>query len=295
MIPSQLVDGRAFDILRVLNQSVLELRDRRAWVAKANLLTSISGVAEQDDDNSITKLILTRLVDFDGTIAGNYRLRRLLSRRDETDTNPRLDNPRHAIIDADIEVLTHWQSAWQAEYEHSRTYRQTYHMGVVGDRVASVNRAIQETERGRIDVKSAESAGTGVFISYRRNGGSEVAQLLKMILEPSHKVFLDVDKPESGHFEKRILRSLDESSTVVVVLSMGCFRPVNEETDWFRQEIDHALSESKKLVPVCLVGFERTEAVKSDSLAESLLRYEAIEWDHCYFAAMVQKLKSLVD
>ena len=47
-----------------------------------------------------------------------------------------------------------------------------------------------------------------IFISYRRKGGSERAELLKVILEKrgykSNRVFMDTHSPLGGDFKQRI-------------------------------------------------------------------------------------------
>lgn len=96
-----------------------------------------------------------------------------------------------------------------------------------------------------------------VFISYRRNGGSEKAQLIKSEVKlrgvPDDKIFLDTHSLHNGDFAQTILNSIKNSSCVVVVISKGCFDEI-KETDFWYMEIREALAQHKLLVPVFFDG-----------------------------------------
>ena len=47
------------------------------------------------------------------------------------------------------------------------------------------------------------------FIGYRREGGSEIARLVKFLLESKgKKVFLDVDDLSAGIFDEKLLNTI---------------------------------------------------------------------------------------
>lgn len=71
-----------------------------------------------------------------------------------------------------------------------------------------------------------------VFISYRRAGGSDFAQLLKLQLkERKLEVFLDVENLGAGDFSSELQSSLKNSKNVVLVWTQGCMdRIINAET-----------------------------------------------------------------
>ena len=97
-----------------------------------------------------------------------------------------------------------------------------------------------------------------VFLSYRRNGGSETAEGLKEKLElQGLRVFMDVHHMSSGPFPETLRRRITETPAFLALLSPGCLdRP--EEGDIMRGEIDHALRvrPEGEVVPVLMMGFE---------------------------------------
>lgn len=71
-----------------------------------------------------------------------------------------------------------------------------------------------------ISTKSEKDDGYDVFLSYRRVGGADFAQLLKLQLssEPfNFKVFLDVENLGTGRFDESLENSLKKSTNVVLV------------------------------------------------------------------------------
>ena len=89
-----------------------------------------------------------------------------------------------------------------------------------------------------------------VFISYRRKGGSEKAQLVKSELKQrgveEERIFLDTHSLHDGDFEQKIKVAIEQSQSVVVIISGGCFDEV-KETDYWYMEIREAMLQRKKL------------------------------------------------
>lgn len=62
-----------------------------------------------------------------------------------------------------------------------------------------------------------------IFISYRREGGKELARSLKSELERrGYRVFLDFDELNDGIFDRRIMEAIDASPIFMVLLSPPC-------------------------------------------------------------------------
>ena len=62
-----------------------------------------------------------------------------------------------------------------------------------------------------------------IFISYRREGGKELARSLKSELERrGYRVFLDFDELNDGIFDRRIMEAIDVSPIFMVLLSPPC-------------------------------------------------------------------------
>jgi hypothetical protein len=98
--------------------------------------------------------------------------------------------------------------------------------------------------------------GVDVFISYRRAGGSDFAQLIKIVLaDAGLNAFLDVENLGGGVFDESLWRNLESARTVVLVWTPGCFdRMLAEDpstsNDFVRKEYALALKLKKLIVPV---------------------------------------------
>ena len=120
-----------------------------------------------------------------------------------------------------------------------------------------------------------------IFISYRRTGGFESANLIAEKLKSmGYSVFFDVESLRSGEFNKQLYNVIEQCKDFVVVLpEKGLDRCTNEdgtpnEEDWIRKEVIHALNHQKNIIPVMLSGFEWPKKMP-DGL-ESLCNYQAI-------------------
>ena len=61
-----------------------------------------------------------------------------------------------------------------------------------------------------------------IFISYRRDGGDTLAQLVyDRLTDRGYKVFLDVESLRSGKFNEKLLEVIDQCKDVVVILPPG--------------------------------------------------------------------------
>jgi hypothetical protein len=128
-----------------------------------------------------------------------------------------------------------------------------------------------------------------VFISYRRQGGAPEARLLRAELEKrSFRVFLDVEDVNSGFFDRTLLGHIEASSNFLLVLSPGALDRCTDPGDWLRQEIAHAITYQKNIIPVLLPRFT-FPPVLSEDIAE-LPRHQTIEYSHTLFAATLQKI-----
>jgi hypothetical protein len=65
--------------------------------------------------------------------------------------------------------------------------------------------------------------GYDLFISYRREGGGDLAHLLRIALERrGSRVFLDVRELRAGPFDVALLRHIESTPNFVVLLTPGC-------------------------------------------------------------------------
>lgn len=104
-----------------------------------------------------------------------------------------------------------------------------------------------------------------IFISYRRMGGESTAKMLyDSLSDMGYKVFLDVETLRSGQFNTELYEVIDGCKDVVLVLAPGSLDRCDNDDDWVRLEIAHALKQGKNIVPVMLRGFSFPEQLPED-------------------------------
>ncbi|XP_039742006.1 NAD(+) hydrolase SARM1 [Pteropus medius] len=132
-----------------------------------------------------------------------------------------------------------------------------------------------------------------VFISYRRNSGSQLASLLKVHLQlHGFSVFIDVEKLEAGKFEDKLIESVMGARNFVLVLSAGALDKCMQDhdcKDWVHKEIVTALSCGKNIVPV-IDGFEWPEPQALPEDMQAVLTFNGIKWSHEYQEATIEKI-----
>jgi hypothetical protein len=133
-----------------------------------------------------------------------------------------------------------------------------------------------------------------VFISYRREGGAELARLVRDGLrERGYDVFMDVEDLRSGPFNTALFEQIESATDVVLILTPGCLDRCANENDWLRLEVAHAIKCKKNIVPVRARGFSFPSAPLPEDLKE-ILNYQGVEPSHDYFRASMDKLASLL-
>ena len=141
--------------------------------------------------------------------------------------------------------------------------------------------------------ESADAAGEyDVFISYRREAGSETARLIRMgLASAGYRVFLDVDDLPSGHFDDRLLSLIEQTRNFVLILTPGALERASNEGDWVRREIEHAIKTGRNIVPVIMPGFDFSETASGPESLATLARHNAVAYSHNYFDAVMDRLK----
>ena len=133
-----------------------------------------------------------------------------------------------------------------------------------------------------------------VFISYRRESGSQLASLLKVYLEVRGlSTFLDVTSLGGGKFDEALLTVIRQSSNVVVILSPNSLqRCMGDDRieDWLHKELVCALESKVTVVPVCDPNFSWPLEKNLPVGLRSLCRMNAVNWSHEYQEATVERL-----
>lgn len=90
-----------------------------------------------------------------------------------------------------------------------------------------------------------------IFISYRRIGGAQYARTLQLMLEKKgYKVFLDYDELKDEEFSPQIEAAIRNSTIYMIVLTKDSMARCANEGDWVRREIEIALDNGNKIIPV---------------------------------------------
>lgn len=136
-----------------------------------------------------------------------------------------------------------------------------------------------------------------VFISYRRKGGSEKAQLVKseLILRgiEEKRIFLDTHSLHDGDFEQKIKVAIKQSRSIVVVISKGCFDEI-KDTDYWYMEIKEALVEGKQIVPIFFDGTTSYASMNVPGELAALTKINAVTYHHEYANAAFDKVLSFI-
>ena len=94
------------------------------------------------------------------------------------------------------------------------------------------------------------------FISYRRDGGYLMAQLLRSSLKDKGVYcYLDLEEDRSGQFDERLLDAIRDSSNFILILTKGTLDRCVNQDDWVRREIVEAVTSNKNIIPVMYPDF----------------------------------------
>lgn len=132
-----------------------------------------------------------------------------------------------------------------------------------------------------------------VFISYRRQGGAVKAELTKDELAKrgfrESRMFMDTRSLSSGNYMDIILKAVEQSRNIVVIITKDCLKGLTENSPW-AQEIAYAIAQGKTIVPVYFDGI--TE-IDREVLPESIKRLSfenAVIYVHQYADASFDRL-----
>ena len=132
-----------------------------------------------------------------------------------------------------------------------------------------------------------------IFISYRRNGGEHLAGRVKDALKNrGFSVFMDVEDLKSGKFDTALLKEIEETTDVIVILTPGCLDRCKNENDWLRLEIRHAIKCKRNIVPIIARDFQMPLAANLPSDIAELVSYSGLTPAHEMFEASIDRLVS---
>lgn len=130
-----------------------------------------------------------------------------------------------------------------------------------------------------------------IFISYRRDGGEDLARLMDYKLtERGFKVFFDVESLRSGAFNVALFEKIAECTDVLVVLPPHGLDRCTDPNDWVRLEIARAIELKKNVIPIMMRNFKFPDILSDD--INSLRHMNGISASNEYFDATIEKLVS---
>jgi len=104
-----------------------------------------------------------------------------------------------------------------------------------------------------------------IFISYRRDGGEMLGQLLHdRLTQEGYTVFFDVESLRSGKFNDELYRVMEECTDIIVVLPPNALYRCEDAEDWVRKEISFCIEKKKNIIPIMMRGFEFPENLPDD-------------------------------
>lgn len=95
-----------------------------------------------------------------------------------------------------------------------------------------------------------------IFISYRRTFFKTANLVATRLKNAGFKVFIDTEEMHSGKFDTQLYRHIENCKDFVLILSPGSLERCNDENDWVRHEIMHAITCKKNIIPLLIDGFE---------------------------------------
>ena len=131
-----------------------------------------------------------------------------------------------------------------------------------------------------------------IFISYRREGGYDTAQLLyDRLTQMGYRVSFDLETLRGGKFNTQLYRRIEQCSDVLVVMSRDSLNlRDNQEDDWFRLEIAHALKHKKNIVPVFLRDFKFPQKGELPEDMADLVDYQGVTASQEHFDSVLNRI-----
>lgn len=168
-------------------------------------------------------------------------------------------------------------------------------LAVVADgRLADVRLRVA-APKGLPGIALAQHKRPLVFISYRREQGSEVARIVQTELaRRGIPCFLDVKDLRAEHFDNRLLNEIEQAPNFILILAPRSLDRCDSEDDWLRREIAHALKKHRHIIPLLLSHFQFPPASQLPEEIRGVERHNGVTYSHEYFEATFDKLQTFL-
>jgi hypothetical protein len=163
----------------------------------------------------------------------------------------------------------------------------------IAQAIGRLNQSAKEGTEGDLEAKKP----LDVFVSYRRSNGSQLASLLKVLLQQKgFTTFIDVERLEAGKFDSNLINSIQQAKHFLLVLTPNsldrCLGDA-ECKDWVHKEIVEALRSRCNIIPV----LENFDWPKPEGLPEDMRTvcdFNAVRWIHEYQDACIEKIERFI-
>lgn len=149
-----------------------------------------------------------------------------------------------------------------------------------------------DTEIKLLDAYQPQRIDFDVFISYRREGGRDIARSIKYRLEIMgfDKVFFDYNSIRDGVFNTQILDAIYSCNDFLLLLTPNSMDKCGDRGDWVAREIRTAKKYGRKIIPIALENdFEWPTSMPSDLFdVKSIQRHTLLVNE--YFDYSIEKL-----
>ena len=90
-----------------------------------------------------------------------------------------------------------------------------------------------------------------VFISYRRKGGTRIANKLYRYLSEEYQVFWDKKSLKSGRYDTALIDNIKKCTDFIIIVTKNTFDRCDNPDDWIANELKTALSDpTKNIIPI---------------------------------------------
>lgn len=135
------------------------------------------------------------------------------------------------------------------------------------------------------------------FISYRRIGGAEKAELLKAVLckkgYRAKDIFMDTYTMHTGNYVQSIEQAIAQSKNFIVIITKGCFDNLDVDGIWVH-ELKLAKDLGLNIIPVYFDGIRKLEPSDLPTPISDLPLDNAVIYSHDYADASYERICSFM-
>lgn len=131
------------------------------------------------------------------------------------------------------------------------------------------------------------------FISYRRVGGAEKAELLKAVLckkgYRAKDIFMDTYTIHTGNYVQNIEQAIAQSRNFIVIITKGCFDNLDQDGIWVH-ELKLAKDLGLNIIPVYFDGIRKLQPSDLPEPISDLPLDNAVIYSHDYADASYERI-----